>query len=136
MKRTVLLLLIAVIGIMSLSSCATTLPTRFDSFASSVESNSDNYSLRKWERKNAKFISLCEQYKDNFTLYSGPQRRKINNSIATYVKSAAKSGVVTVTDAVTGLADQISNLMDGAKALFEELGLKKKVDSVINGPAK
>ncbi|MDO5443228.1 MAG: hypothetical protein Q4G10_06110, partial [Bacteroidia bacterium] len=73
---------------------------------------------------------------DNFTLYSGTQRRKINNSIASYVKTAAKSGVVTVTDAITGLTDQISNLVDGAKALFEELGLKKKVEPIINGSAK
>lgn len=128
MKRTGLLLLTAVICIMSLSSCATTLPTRFDAFATGVENNSENYSLRKWERKNAKFINLCEQYKDNFTLYSGPQRRKINNSIATYAKSAAKSGVVTVTDVVSEITDQISNIVDGAKALFEELGLKKKAD--------
>ena len=56
MKRTCLLLLTAVICIMSLSSCATTLPTRFDAFATGVENNSENYSLRKWERKNAKFI--------------------------------------------------------------------------------
>lgn len=111
---------------MSLSSCATMLPSRFDTFANNVETNSDNYNLRKWERKNAKFLNLCEQYKDNFALYSGPQRRKIHNSIATYVKTAAKSGVITVTDTVSEVTESIGNLVDEAKALFEELGLRKK----------
>ena len=126
MKRFILLITVAVIGAMSLSSCATMLPTRFETFANNVENNSDNYNLRKWERKNAKFLSLCEQYKDNFTLYSGPQRRKIHSSMATYAKTAAKSGVITVTDVVSDITDQIGGLVEDAKTLFEELGLKKK----------
>ena len=126
MKRTCILLLTAVIGIMSLSSCATMLPTRFETFANNVENNSDNYNLRKWERKNHKFLNMCEQYKDNFSLYSGPQRRKIHNSMATYAKSAAKSGVITVTDVVSDITEQIGGLVEDARAIFEELGLKKK----------
>lgn len=126
MKESGLKLLIIMVAVMSLSSCATMLPSRFESFASNVENNSDNYNLRKWERKNHKFINLCEQYKDNFALYSGPQRRKIHSSMATYVKSAAKSGVITVTDALGDITGQISDLVDEAKVLFEELGLKKK----------
>ena len=59
-------------------------------------------------------------------MYSGPQRRKIHNSIATYVKTAAKSGVITVTDTVSEVTESIGNLVDEAKALFEELGLRKK----------
>lgn len=126
MKRSALKILCIMFAVMCLSSCATMLPSRFESFSSNVENNSDNYNLRKWERKNKKFLNLCEQYKDNFTLYSGPQRRNINNSIATYVKSAAKSGVITVTDALSDIAGQLSGLVEEAKGLFEELGLKKK----------
>ena len=126
MKRTCILLLTAVIGIMSLSSCATMLPTRFETFANNVENNSENYNLRKWERKNQKFLNMCEQYKDNFSLYSGPQRRKIHNSMATYAKSAAKSGVITVTDVVSDITEQIGGLVEDARTIFEELGLKKK----------
>lgn len=122
----ILLLATAVVCMMGLSSCATMLPQRFDTFATNVENNSENYNLRKWERKNAKFLTLCDQYKDNFALYSGPQRRKIHNSMATYVKSAAKSGVITVTDTVSEIAEQVGNMVEEAKVLFEELGLKKK----------
>lgn len=100
-----------------------------------MENNSENYNLRKWERKNAKFLSLCEQYKNNFALYSGPQRRKIHSSMATYVKSAAKSGAITVNDAISEITEGIGNMVEEAKVLFEELGLKKKQPSPALPPA-
>lgn len=135
MRRIALLFITLVVCMMSLSSCATMLPSRFDTFATNVENNSENYNLRKWERKNAKFLSLCEQYKNNFALYSGPQRRKIHSSMATYVKSAAKSGVITVNDAISEITEGIGNMVEDAKVLFEELGLKKKQPSPALPPA-
>lgn len=136
MKRTAIFFIALVVCMMSLSSCATMLPQRFETFSNNVENNSENYNLRKWERKNAKFLSLCEQYKDNFALYSGPQRRKIHSSMATYVKSAAKSGAVTITDALSDITEQIGGLVEDAKALFEEIGLKKKSQSPAAPPAR
>lgn len=129
MKRTARLIVIALISVLSLSSCASMLPARFDSLATNVERNSDNYTLRKWEKKNAKFKSLCGEYKENFPRYTRSERSRIHNSMATYVKTAAKSGVVTVADMVSEVSTQITEMVEDAKVLFESLGLTKKKDS-------
>lgn len=126
MKRILVILLAAVICAMSLSSCSTMLPSRFESFSETVEKNADNYNLRKWERKNDKFKEMCAEYKDNFTLYSASDRRKIDNSIVKYVKTAAKTGAITITDTVSEVIEQIQGIVEDAKALWEELGFKKK----------
>lgn len=126
MKRTLIILFVAVISLMSLSSCSTMLPERFTSFSESVENNADNYNLRKWERKNDKFKEMCAEYKENFTLYSASERRKIDNAIVKYVKAAAKTGVITVTDTVSEVIEQIQSIVEDAKALWAELGFKKK----------
>lgn len=126
MKKAIAILIAAILGMMSMSSCSTMLPSRFESFSQGVENNSDNYNLRKWERKNDKFKELCTEYKDNFTLYTASERRKIDNSIVKYVKTAAKSGAVTITDTVSEVIDQIQSIVEDAKSLWEELGFKKK----------
>lgn len=111
---------------MSMSSCSTMLPSRFETFSQNVENNGENYNLRKWEKKNDKFKGLCAEYKDNFALYSAADRRKIDNSIVKYVKAAAKTGAITVTDAVSEVIDQVKGIGEDARALWEELGFKKK----------
>ena len=126
MKRTIIILFAAVIGMMSLSSCSSMLPSRFETFSENVENNGENYNLRKWEKKNDKFKDMCAEYKNNFALYSATDRRKINNSIVKYVKAAARTGAITVTDAVSEVIDQVKGISEDAKALWEELGFKKK----------
>ena len=126
MKRTIIILIAAVTGMMSMSSCSTMLPSRFETFSQNVENNGENYNLRKWEKKNDKFKGLCAEYKDNFALYSAADRRKIDNSIVKYVKAAAKTGAITVTDAVSEVIDQVKGIGEDARALWEELGFKKK----------
>lgn len=126
MKKSIVILIAAILGMMSLSSCSTMLPSRFESFSQGVENNADNYSLRKWEKKSEKFKELCAEYKENFTTYTAAERRKIDNSIVRYVKTAAKSGAVTITDAVGEVIDQIQNVVEDAKSLWAELGFKKK----------
>lgn len=126
MRRTITILIAALIGVMSLSSCSTMLPSRFEAFSEGVENNAENYNLRKWERKNDKFKDLCAEYKENFTLYSVSDRRKIDNAIVKYIKAAGKTGVITVTDAVSEVMEQIQSIAKDAKSLWEELGFKKK----------
>lgn len=126
MKRILIIIVAAMVGIMSLSSCATMLPSRFEAFSEGVENNAENYNLRKWERKNEKFERLCAEYRDNYSLYTLAERRKIDNSIVKYVKTAARSGVVTITNAVSGVIEQFQSIVSDAKALWEELGFKKK----------
>lgn len=126
MKRTIIILIAAVTGLMSMSSCSTMLPSRFETFSQNVENNGENYNLRKWEKKNDKFKGLCAEYKENFALYSAADRRKIDNSIVKYVKAAAKTGAITVTDAVSEVIDQVKGIGEDARALWEELGFKKK----------
>lgn len=128
MKRTARLLLIAIVAMLSLSSCASMLPARFDSLATNVERNGENYTLRKWEKKNAKFKGLCQEYKENFPKYTRSERRRIHSSMATYVKSAAKTGATTVADTVTEITSQITDMVEEAKAMFESLGLGRKKD--------
>lgn len=126
MKRIIITIIAAVIGMMALSSCSTMLPSRFESFSNNVENNCEDYNLRQWERKNDKFKEMCAEYKENFSLYSISDRRKIDNSIVKYLKSAAKTGAITVTDAVSEVIEQIKGICEDAKALWEELGFKKK----------
>lgn len=126
MKRTIVIIIAAIIGMMSLSSCSTMLPERFESFSESVENNAENYNLRKWERKNDKFKEMCAEYKENFTLYTLSDRRKIDNAIVKYVKAAAKTGAITITDTVSEVIEQIQGIVEDAKALWAELGFKKK----------
>lgn len=116
----------AIITIMSLSSCASTLPQRFDMFSTNVERHADHYSPKTWERKNEKFKSLCNEYKENYKIYSSADRRSIHSSMATYVKAAGKSGINAVIDAVSDMTYQISTLVEDAKAFFEGLGFGKK----------
>lgn len=125
MKRNIRLIIVAIITMMSLSSCASMLPARFDALATNVERHGDNYTIHQWERKNDKFKALCHEYKEHFTEYTRSERSRIHNSMATYVKSAAKSGVVTVADTVTEIANQISELFEDAKAFFQSLGFGK-----------
>lgn len=126
MKKTIVILIAAVIGLVSLSSCSTMLPERFESFSEGVENNAENYNLRKWERKNDKFKEMCAEYKENFTLYTLSDRRKIDNAIVKYVKAAAKTGAITITDTVSEVIEQIQGIVEDAKALWAELGFKKK----------
>lgn len=126
MKKIARLLLIAIVAMLSFSSCASMLPARFDSLATNVEKHGDNYTLRQWERKNDKFKGLCQEYKENFPKYTRTQRSRIHNSMATYVKSAAKTGAITVADAVSEISNQITEMVEDAKVLFESLGLGKK----------
>lgn len=126
MRRKLTLIICAVLSAIALSSCAPSLPARFDTFATNVEKRSDSYSLKTWERKNEKFKKLCDEYKQNYKSYSSAERRSIHNSMATYAKTAAKSGVIAIGDAVEEIAEQISSMIEDAKSLFESLGLGKK----------
>ena len=124
MKRLLRFILIATISVLSLSSCASMLPARFDSLANNVERNGENYTLRKWEKKNAKFKSLCAEYKDNFSKYTRTERRRIHGDIMTYAKTAAKTGAITVTDMVSEVAEEITEMVQEAKEFLDSL--KKK----------
>lgn len=126
MRRKLTLIICAVLTALALSSCASTLPARFNSFANTVERRADTYTPKQWERKNDRFVSLCNEYKENFKTYSASDRRTIHNSMAKYAKSAAKSGVITIVDIVDEITQQITSLVDDAKALFESLGIGSK----------
>lgn len=126
MKRTIVIIIAAIISMMSFSSCSTMLPERFEAFSEGVADNGENYNLRKWERKNEKFKDMCAEYKENFTLYSSSERRKIDNAIVKYVKAAAKTGAITITDAVSEVIEQIQGIVEEAKELWTELGFKRK----------
>ncbi|MCQ2147734.1 MAG: hypothetical protein MJZ16_09490 [Bacteroidales bacterium] len=124
MRRIITLLLTAIIAVSALSSCASTLPARFDSFATTVERRADNYSLKDWQRKNDKFKDLCAEYKDNHRMYTTSEKRRIYESMATYVKAAGKSGVIAVTDTVSAIGEQITSFIADAKEFFESLGIR------------
>jgi len=114
----------AIIAVSALSSCASTLPARFDSFATNVERRADNYSLKDWERKNDKFQNLCAEYKENYKMYTTSEKRRIYESMATYVKAAGKSGVIAVSDTVSAITEQITSFISDAKEFLETLGIK------------
>lgn len=126
MKKFIILL----IAVFTLSSCATMLPARFETFSNNVEKHADNYTIRKWQRKNDRFKSMCYEYKANYVRYTRAQRRKINESMVSYAKSAARAGVLNVADTVSEITESIGSIVEDAKALFEEIGIGKNRKNV------
>lgn len=122
MKKTVLLLVVALISAALFTSCKNTLPSRFESFVSSVENHSASYSPEDWTKANDRFNKLFQEYKDNRSSLNSEQKRRINSAIVRYSKEVAKSGIRDVKSALEDILEQLPSLIDEAKSFLKELG--------------
>lgn len=122
MKKTVLLLVVALLSAALFTSCKNTLPSRFESFVSSVENHSASYSPEDWTKANDRFNKLFQEYKDNRSSLYSEQKRRINSAIVRYSKEVAKSGIRDVKSALEDILEQLPSLIDEAKSFLKELG--------------
>lgn len=123
MKRILFILA----AIMLVSACTATLPGRITRLANKVESKGANFSSAQWDKTNAQFKDLLEEYVDNYEDFTAAQKKEINKAIAQYGKAALKAGVTNITSIISSAMEEIpgtlDGLLEGARGFLDGLGL-------------
>ena len=114
-----------IIASMTLFSCKSMLPARFDAFVASVEKNCASYSQDDWAKANDKFEKLFNEYKENRTSFNSEEQKQINAAIAKYAKLVAKSGIDEIKGIVNDITSQLPGLIEDAKSILKDLGITK-----------
>ena len=96
-------------------SCTSTLPKQFTRLADKVEKQGANVSTEQWDKANAEFDKLMEQYNQNIDKFSADQKKEINAAIGKFQAAVLKAGLGEVGNAIEGL-------VEGAKGFLEGLG--------------
>ncbi len=82
---------------------------------------------RQWEKANAQFEKLVNQYVDKYDKLSNEDKKEINAAIGKYTATALKCGVADGLKQINALLKKVPSAIDtaaeGAKGFFEELGL-------------
>lgn len=120
-----LLVFTMIIASMTLFSCKSMLPARFDAFVASVEKNCASYSQDDWTKANDKFEKLFNEYKENRTSFNSEEQKQINAAIAKYAKLVAKSGIDEIKGIVNDITSQLPGLIEDAKSILKDLGITK-----------
>lgn len=128
MKKILFYILTAATICISVSSCTSTLPGRFERFVNSVERNYENFSEDDWNEANAKFEKLFDEYKENRSSFNSEEKSKINSALARYAKVVAKSGIQSIGETFDEIASQIPGIIEDAKSFFHELGVTLGID--------
>ena len=122
MKRILFLALAALL----LTACAFSLPGKFTRLADKVAAKGADYTPAQWEKTNAQFEELVQQYVDRYDKLSNEDKKQINAAIGKYTATALKCGVADGVKQIEALLKQIPSALDtaleGAKGFFEELG--------------
>ena len=126
MKRIFILLLMAAVTVMMVSSCKDTLPARFDRFVNYVEKNCETFSKSDWDKASDQFSQLMNEYTENYNTFNSDQRKQINAAITKYAGLAATSGVKSALRVVTDLVNQLPSFIDTISNFLKELGSKDK----------
>ena len=120
-----ILLLVGVILLMT--ACTGSLPGRFARLADKVEAKGADMSKEQWDKCNAKFEKLIQEYSDNYDSFNASQKKEISNAIARYCAAALKSGITNAAEIASGILSELPNtlngLVEGAKGFLEGLGL-------------
>ena len=66
------------LGVAILAGCSRPLGDRMEKFVSKTEANYEKYSEKDWEKSQAQFEALAQEYKDNFDKLSKEERDQIN----------------------------------------------------------
>ena len=120
-------ILVALFAIFLMASCTSSLPARFSRLADKVDSKGANYSEAQWDKANAQFEKLIQEYVDNYDSFNREQKKEINKAIAKYSAAVLKSGVGNaigvMQDILSELPSTLNDILDGAKGFLEGLGL-------------
>lgn len=123
MKRFVLLALAALL----MTACALSLPGKFTQLADKVAAKGADYTPKQWEKANAQFEKLVQQYIDKYDKFSNEEKKEINAAIGKYTATALKCGVADGLKQINALLKQVPSAVDtateGVKGFLEELGL-------------
>ena len=86
-----------------------------------------DFTPAQWEKANAQFEKLVNQYVDKYDTLSKEDRKEINAAIGKYTATALKCGVADGLKQINALLKKVPSAIDtaaeGAKGFFEELGL-------------
>ena len=122
MKRILFLALAAFL----LTACAFSLPGKFTQLADKVAAKGADYTPAQWEKANAQFEELVQQYVDRYDKLTNEDKKQINAAIGKYTATALKCGVSDGLKQINALLKQVPSAIDtaleGAKGFFEELG--------------
>lgn len=123
MKRIVFL----AVATLLVAACAFSLPGKFTQLADKVAAKGADYTPQQWEKSNAQFEKLVQQYIDKYDKLSNDDKKEINAAIGKYTATALKCGVADGLKQINALLKKVPSAIDtaaeGAKGFFEELGL-------------
>ena len=121
-KRLVFLALAALL----MTACAFSLPGKFTELADKVADKGADYTPAQWEKANAQFEDLVQQYVDKYDKLTNEEKKEINAAIGKYTATALKCGVTDGLKQINALLKQVpsalNTALEGAKGFFEELG--------------
>jgi len=123
MKKILLFALAAVL----MTACAFSLPAKMTQLADKVSAKGADFTPQQWEKTNAQFEKLVQQYVDKFDKFNNDQKKEINAAIGKYTAAALKCGVNDAVKQINGILntipESVNTALEGAKGFFEELGL-------------
>lgn len=115
------------IAALLMTACAFSLPGKFTELADKVADKGANFTPKQWEKANAQFEKLVQQYVDKYDKLSKEDKKEINAAIGKYTATALKCGVADGLKQIQALLKQVPSSIDtaveGAKGFLEELGL-------------
>ena len=123
MKRIVFL----AVATLLVAACAFSLPGKFTQLADKVAAKGADYTPKQWEKSNAQFEKLVQQYSDKYDKLSNDDKKEINAAIGKYTATALKCGAANGLKQIDELLKQVPAAIDtateGVKGFLEELGL-------------
>lgn len=117
MKR----ILVALLAVILTASCTASLPARFTRLADKVESKGANFTEAQWEKANARFRELVQEYKDNYDSLDSDQKKEINAAIMKYCVAVAKSGVGNAIDVMHGILEDLPDVWNGLHDCWNDI---------------
>ena len=123
MKRILFLAIAALL----MTACAFSLPGKFTQLADKVAAKGADYSPKQWEKANAQFEKLVQQYVDKYDKLSKEDRKEINAAIGKYLATALKcglsDGLKQINNILNSIPSAVNSAAEGTKSFLEELGL-------------
>ena len=123
MKRIVFL----AVATLLVAACAFSLPGKFTQLADKVAAKGADYTPQQWEKSNAQFEKLVQQYIDKYDKLSNDDKRELNAAVgkhtATALKCGAANGLKQIDELLKQVPAAIDTATEGVKGFLEELGL-------------
>ena len=83
-------ILILAFAAVLMTACAFSLPGKFTQLADKVAAKGADFTPAQWEKANAQFEKLVNQYVDKYDKLSGEDKKEINAAIGKYTATALK----------------------------------------------